>query len=369
MKLAKDLIQLKGSRSSMVFGSTVLLSTLALFIASGCSSPSTESNSGGKTNDTGTKMTITGAGSTFVNPAMSKWIYSYKDATINYQSVGSGAGIAQYKAGTVDFGATDAPLSDKEVGEMPQPTVHVPVIAGCLVLAYNLEGVEDGLKLSPAAIAGIFSGKVTKWNDPVIVKDNPGVKLGDTPITVAHRSDGSGTTYVFTDYLSAVSPEWKASTGMGKTVNWPTGIGGKGNEGVSGLIKQTPGSIGYVELAYAVQTKLHYGPVQNKAGKFVTPSLESTTAAANSAAEAMKTDIRVSIVNSSGDDAYPICGFTYVLVPKAAKDAAKGKALYDFLNWVFGPGQEMAAPLQYAPLPASVVELNKQAIAGLAAAK
>ncbi len=343
----------------------------------GDSSSGTTGASGSASNSSGNgaaaTVSLTGAGSTFVNPAMSKWTYTYHenhaDVSINYQSVGSGAGIAQYKAGTVDFGATDAPLSDKELSEMPTPTVLVPVIAGCTVMAYNLPGVQNGLKLSSDVVAGIYLGKIKKWNDPLIVAQNTGLKLPDLDITVAHRSDGSGTTYIFTDYLCSVSPEWKSGPGMGKSVNWPVGVGGKGNEGVAGLIKQTPGCIGYVELAYAVQTKLNYGPIKNKSGEYVEPSIESTTAAANAGVEAMKKDIRTSIVNGESKDAYPIAGFTYLLVSKAPKDAAKAKALNEFLDWVFADGQKMAAELQYAPLPESVVGLNKTALADVKASQ
>ena len=338
---------------------------LAIF-AAGCGS----SNSSGtvETPGSGAAVTLNGAGSTFVYPAMSKWAYAYGDAnkgvTINYQSVGSGAGISQYQAGTVDFAASDKPLSDEELKEMPGPTVQFPVTAGCEVLAYNLPGVENGLKLSEDVVADIFLGKIKTWNDPRIVSQNAGLNIPATPITVAHRSDGSGTTYVFTDYLSSVSPAWKAGPGKGKTVNWPVGVGAKGNEGVAGLVKQTPGGIGYVELAYAVQTKLNYGPLRNKSGNYVMPSLESTTAAANAAADALKADVRSSIVNGAGKDTYPIAAFVYMIVAKEPKDAAKGKALNDFVKWVLDEGQSMAAELQYAPLPEAVVAMNTATLGG-----
>ncbi len=346
-------------------GGFVLPSMVVLL--GGCTGPS--SSAPGATASTAGKeisVPITGAGSTFVMPAMSKWTYAYSqanpNAAVNYQSVGSGAGIAQYKAGTVDFGATDAPLSDKEQAEMPIPTLHIPVTAGCEVLAYNLAGINNGLKLSGDVIADIYLHKISLWNDPRIAQQNVGMNLPAAPITVTHRSDGSGTTYVFTDYLSSISPEWKAGPGLGKSVNWPVGIGGKGNEGVAGLIKQTPGAIGYIELAYAVQTKLTYGPIRNKSGNYVEATIPSTTAAAEAAVSRMKQDIRVSIVNGETKDAYPIAGFTYVLVAKTPKDASKGKAVVDFIKWVLGPGQEMATQLQYAPLPKAVLDLNAAAL-------
>ena len=340
---------------------------VALLATAGCG------DSGGKVatpggSSGGAAVTLDGAGSSFVYPAMSKWAYAYKDATpgttVNYQSVGSGAGVSQYQAGTVDFAASDAPLGDEELAKMPVPTVQFPVTAGCEVLAYNLPGVGKGLKLSGDVVADVFLGRIKNWNDPRIAAQNPGVGLPAGAITVAHRSDGSGTTYVFTDYLSAVSPVWKGGPGKGKTVNWPVGVGGKGNEGVAGLVKQTPGSIGYVELAYALQAKLDYGPVRNAAGEYVTPSVESTTAAANAAKDALAADVRASIVNGSTKDAYPIAAFVYMIVPKTPKDAAKGVALDAFVKWVLGPGQGMAAELQYAPLPDAVVEMNRKTLGG-----
>ncbi|MBS1726100.1 MAG: phosphate ABC transporter substrate-binding protein PstS [Armatimonadetes bacterium] len=362
----------KSSKRTIFAGSAALAAIAFAAVAmTGCGPSDSGSNAtsttGGTTaKGTGESVALNGAGSSFVYPAMSAWIFQYqKDnpgITINYQSVGSGAGIAQYKAGTVDFGASDAPLSDKELADMPSPTVQIPVVSGCEVLAYNLPDVKEGLKLSSDVLADMYLGKITKWNDPKIASQNPELKLPDTAITIAHRSDGSGTTYVFTDYLSAVSPEWKSGPGMGKTVNWPVGIGGKGNDGVAGLIKQTPGCIGYVELAYAVQAKLTYGPLKNKSGEYVMPSVESTSASANAAADALKKDIRVSIVDGASKDAYPICGMTYVLMSKAPKDKAKAKATLDFIEWALGPGQKMSAGLQYGALPDSVVELNKTAL-------
>ena len=303
---------------------------------------------------------------------MSKWAFEYNkqfpNVTIDYQSVGSGTGISQYKAGTVDFGATDAPLDDKDLAEMPTPTFHVPVVSGAVALSYNLDGVSNDLRLSPDAIAGIFLGTIKNWNDPKITADNPGVNLPATPITVCHRSDGSGTSFIFTNYLAAVSPAWKAGPGVGKSVAWPVGLGGKGNAGVAGLIKQSPGSIGYIELAYAVQNKFAYADVKDAAGDFVKPSVESTAAAVTGQIEALKKDIRTTIVNSAAKGAYPICGFTYVLVSKAPKDAAKSKALVDFLNWTQDSGQSMISDLEYAPLPKDLADMNKTALGQVATA-
>lgn len=348
-----------------------ILTLLAAIVVAGCGSGSGSSGTGestgttGKTGEGGStgSQALTGAGSSFVNPAMSMWAFEYQKAnaglTINYQPVGSGAGIAQLKAGTVDFACSDVAMSDKEIGEMPGPVTQFPLISGCVVVAYNLPGVENGLKLSGDVVADIFMGKITKWNDPRIAGQNAGMTLPDMAISVAHRSDGSGTTYIFTDYLSAVSPAWNAGPGKGKSIEWPAGVGGKGNDGVAGLIKQSPGAIGYVELAYAIQTKLNYGPLKNKAGNYVEPTLESTSAAANAAADALKADIRTSIVDTAAADGYPISGFVYVILPQTPKDAAKGKALMDFLKWVLGPGQDMAKKLQYAPLPEPVTKLNE----------
>lgn len=311
-------------------------------------------------------VTLNGAGSTFVNPAMSKWAFEYNkqnpNITINYQSVGSGAGISQYQAGTVDFGATDAPVPDKDLATMPTPTLHIPVVSGAVVITYNVPGVTAALKFSPETLAGIFLGTIKTWNDPKIAADNAGVTLPAKPIAVCHRSDGSGTSYIFTNYLTAVSPEWKAGPGAGKSVDWPAGTGAKGNDGVAGLVKQTEGGIGYVELAFAIKGNLPYADVKNAAGTFVKPSIESVTAAEAGSVEALKKDVRAPIVNAAGKDAYPICGFTYVLVSKTPKDAAKGKALLDFLNWALNEGQGQISDLQYAPLPKEVVDLNKQAL-------
>jgi phosphate transport system substrate-binding protein len=313
---------------------------------------------------TAAPVLVTGAGATFPNPLYSKWFSDYNklhpDIRFNYQSIGSGGGIQQFTAGTVDFGATDAPMTAEEQAKAPD-AVHIPAVLGAVVVTYNAP--VNGLKLTPAVLADIFLGKITKWNDPRIAAVNPGVALPDAPFAVVRRSDGSGTTYVFTDYLSKVSPEWKARAGTGKSVSWPVGLGGKGNEGVTGLVKQTPGAIGYVELAYANQNKLPTALIQNKEGVFVAPSIAATSAAA--AGVEMPADYKVSLTNAAGKDAWPIASFTYLLVHKDAKDQAKGEALVHFLRWAVKNGQAAAAPLEYAPLPAAVVKQLQKTIDGL----
>jgi phosphate transport system substrate-binding protein len=314
---------------------------------------------------------LTGAGATFPFPLYSKWFDAYHQAnpgvTINYQSIGSGGGIQQLKAGTVDFGASDPPLSDEERASMPAPVVHIPTVAGAVVLCYELPGVRTGLKLSGDVIADIFLGKITRWNDRRITALNRDVKLPDKVIAVAHRSDGSGTSYIFTHYLAAVSPEWKQRVGAGKSVQWPVGIGGKGNEGVAAVVKQTPGGFGYVELAYAIQNRLPYAQVKNRAGNFVLPTVASTTAAAAGAVAQMKKEIRTPILNSPNPRAYPIAGFTYLLLYKDMKDPARAKALARFLQWAMRDGQRMAAPLFYAPLPRPLLTVNLATVATLTA--
>jgi phosphate transport system substrate-binding protein len=301
-------------------------------------------------------LLINGAGATFPFPIYSKWFNEYNklnpNIKFNYQSIGSGGGIKQFTDGTVDFGASDAPMKDDQIAKAPD-VVHIPTVLGADVVAYNAPGVK-GLRFSPETLANIFLGKITKWNDPAISADNPGLKLPDQSISVARRSDGSGTTYIFTDYLSKVSPEWKSKVGSGTSVNWPVGLGGKGNEGVTGIVKSTPGSIGYVELIYAIQQKLPVAEIKNKGGTWVKPTLESSTAAA--AAVQMPDDFRVSITDPSGKDAYPISGFTYLLVHRDAKDKAKGTAIINFLRWAVTDGQSLAAALDYAPLPKPVQE-------------
>ena len=301
-------------------------------------------------------LLINGAGATFPFPIYSKWFNEYNrlhpDIKFNYQSIGSGGGIKQFTDGTVDFGASDAPMKDDQVAKAPD-VVHIPTVLGADVIAYNLPGITS-LRFSPETLANVFLGKITKWNNPAISADNPGVKLPDQAITVAHRSDGSGTTYIFTDYLSKVSPEWKTAVGAGTSVNWPVGLGGKGNEGVTGVVKSTPGSVGYVELIYAIQQKMSVADIKNKEGTWVKPSLESTTAAA--AGVLMPDDFRVSITDPAGKNAYPISGFTYLLVHRDAKDKAKGTAIINFLRWAVTDGQRLATALDYAPLPKPVQE-------------
>jgi phosphate transport system substrate-binding protein len=311
------------------------------------------------------QTTLNGAGATFPYPMYSKWFSEYHkehpQVEINYQSIGSGGGIRQVLAGTVDFGASDGPMTDEQLAQSKTKILHVPTVLGANVPAYNIPGVSGELQFTPEALAGIFLGKITSWNDPAIAKANPGVKLPGDQIIVIHRSDGSGTTYIWTDYLSKVSPEWQSQVGKGTSVKWPVGLGGKGNEGVAGLIRQMQGSIGYIELIYAIQNKIPYGVVKNAAGNFVKASLDSVTAAAASAPK-MPADFRVSITNAPGKDAYPISSFTWLLIPAQSKDAAKGKILSDLLNWIVTDGQKMTADLSYAPLPSGVVAKVKDEI-------
>src|SRR4029077_1026528 len=311
------------------------------------------------------QTTLNGAGATFPNPMYSKWFSEYhkihSDVQVNYQPIGSGGGIRQVTAGTVDFGASDMPMTDKQLQESKTKILNLPTVLGADVPAYNIPGVTGEVKFTPEVLAGIFLGKISKWNDKAITSANPGVNFPDKDIIVVHRSDGSGTTFIWTDYLSKVSPEWKSSVGADTSVKWPIGLGNKGNEGVSGLIRQMSGSIGYVELIYAVQNKITYGSVRNSSGNFVLGSLESVTAAAASAPK-MPPDFRVSITNAPGKDAYPIASFTWLLIPQQSKDPAKGTALADFLNWMVTDGQKMTAALAYAPLPESVVQKEKEAI-------
>ena len=314
---------------------------------------------------------LTGAGATFPYPIYSKWFDTYRQKTgveINYQSIGSGAGIQQVKAGTVDFGASDAALSNDRLKEMPRKVVHFPTVAGAVVLAYNLPGFSASLKLTPEILSGIYLGKITVWNDRKIAAANPGVEMPAAPILAVHRSDGSGTTNIFTTYLSAVSGEWKELVGANTSVSWPSGVGGKGNEGVTGVVRQTPGSIGYVELAYAKQNKLPVALIQNRSGNFVEPTLASTVAAAQSAAPALAKDVRTPIVNGAAPDAYPIAGLTFLLVYQDQKDPVKARALADFINWAIHDGQAMAEALDYARLPEAVVKVNEATLRTLRAA-
>jgi len=303
------------------------------------------------------QMTINGAGATFPYPIYSKWFdeYAKVDPSVrfNYQSIGSGGGQKQILAQTVDFGASDGPMSDDNLAKAPGKLLHIPTVAGADVVAYNLPG-DPALKFDADAIAGVFLGQIKKWNDPKIAALNPGIKLPDQDIVVVHRSDGSGTTYIWTDYLSKISSEWKQKVGTNTSVNWPTGLGGKGNEGVAGQIKQTPGAVGYVELIYAVQNKMPYADVKNASGEFVKASLESITAAVATAQ--IPDDFRFSMTNAPGKEAYPIAGATWLLVYEQQKDAIKGKKLVEFLKWAMKDGEKMARDLQYAPLPENVQE-------------
>jgi phosphate transport system substrate-binding protein len=310
------------------------------------------------------QMLINGAGSTFGYPIYSKWFDAYArvDPTVrfNYQSIGSGGGINLLINRTVDMGATDAPLNDEQIKRAPGPILEFPSVMGAVVLTYNLPTVKQALRLTGPLIASIYLGKVTKWNDPAIVALNPGVSLPDMQIVTCHRSDGSGTTYIFTDYLSKVSPDWQAGPGKATSVKWPGGLGGKGSEGVTALVEQTTGAITYVELTYALANKLAVADIQNSAGKWIKPALEGVTAAAASAAANMPADFRVSITNAPGADSYPLSSFTWLLVYKKQSDHARGAALVRFLNWALHDGQKYAAPLYYAPLPAQVIALEEK---------
>lgn len=305
------------------------------------------------------KMSLTGAGATFPYPIYSKWFDVYQkvkgNIEINYQSIGSGGGIRQITSGTVDFGASDGPMIDEQLAQSKVPILHFPTVLGSDVPTYNVPGVSEVLNFSREAISGIYLGKITKWNDPAIAKHNPKVKLPAENIVVVRRSDGSGTTYIWTDFLSKISDEWKNSVGRGTSVNWPVGLGGKGNEGVTGLVKQTPYSIGYVELGYALQNKLAYGRIQNAANEFVLADLASTTAAAAGAAKSMPADFRVSITNAPGKNSYPVASFTWLLVPSTIQDSRKKLVIKDFLKWMATDGQQYAGELGYAPLPKEVV--------------
>jgi phosphate transport system substrate-binding protein len=305
------------------------------------------------------QTTLNGAGATFPNPMYSKWFSEYhkihSDVQVNYQPIGSGGGIRQVTAGTVDFGASDMPMTDKQLQDAKALNIlNIPTVLGAVVPAYNIPGVSGEVKFTPDALAGIFLGKISKWNDKAITSANPGVNFPDKEIIVVHRSDGSGTTFIWTDYLSKISPEWKAQVGSDTSVKWPVGLGQKGNEGVAGSLRQMSGAIGYVELIYAVQNNIPYGV-------FVKASLEGVTAAAASAPK-MPSDFRVSITNAPGKDAYPISSFTWLLIPAQSKDATKGKILADFLNWMVTDGQKMTSALAYAPLPDNVAAKVKDAI-------
>jgi phosphate transport system substrate-binding protein len=312
--------------------------------------------------------TINAAGATFPAVIYQKWFQEYhklhSDVQVNYQSIGSGAGIQQLTQGTVDFGASDMPMTNEQIAKITKYKVlHFPTVMGGLVPTYNLPGISDPLNFTPETLAGIYLGTITKWSDARLKKDNPKVKLPDADITVVHRSDGSGTTFVWTDYLSKVSPDWKAKVGAGTSVAWPTGLGGKGNEGVAGTVKETPNSIGYVELIYAAQNKMQYGAVKNAAGEFVRADFDTVSEAAAGAAKNMPDDFRVSITDAPGKKAYPISSFTWLLIPNKIDNATKRNAIQAFLKWMLADGQKYAAGLDYAPLPKPVVAKEEKQIA------
>jgi phosphate transport system substrate-binding protein len=335
-----------------------LLILSLILLSFGCSG-----NSGG---GPGGSVRLNGMGATFPYPLYQKWMSEYgkinPNAKIDYNSQGSGAGVQGILKQTVDFGASDGPMTDAELKTAPAEILHIPTVLGAVVLTYNLPGVAQPLRFSPDVVADIFLGKIKKWNDERIKADNPGVNLPGTDIVVVHRSDGSGTSDVFTDYLSKVSPEWKEKVGRNKSPQWPTGIGGKGNEGVTGQVKNTPNTIGYVELAYAMQNKMPVAPIKNKAGNFVDPSLDAITAAAAESVATTPDDLRVSITDAAGASVYPLSSYTYILVYKDQKDAAKGKVLVDFLWWGIHDGETFAKDLHYAPLPPEMVKRAEEKI-------
>jgi phosphate transport system substrate-binding protein len=311
---------------------------------------------------------INGAGATFPYPIYSKWFSEYSQAhpniKINYQPIGSGGGIRQVTEGTVDFGASDVTMTDEQLAGAKVKVMALPTVLGAVVPVYNVPGVNKDLNFSGDVIADIYLGKISKWSDPRIAKDNPGVSFPDKPILPVYRSEGSGTSFIFTDFLSKVSPDFKSKVGAGAAVKWPTGIGQKGNEGVSGMVRQSPNSFGYVELIYAEQNKMAFGTVKNQAGKFVKASTAGVTAAAAAAAKTMPADYRVSITNAAGPDSYPISSFTWLLIPTHG-DAAKTKALTDFMNWMLDHGETEAAALSYAPLPKPVADMVRKSVAGI----
>jgi phosphate transport system substrate-binding protein len=342
----------------------VILAAAALLAACGSEQKSDARGSGGA-------VDLTGAGATFPYPLYSKWFSEYatqKGVRINYQSIGSGGGIRQLSEQTVDFGASDAPMTDAEMAKAKGgPIVHVPTVLGAVVVTYNVPELKQPIRLTGEVLGDIFLGRITKWNAPQLAALNPGVALPSGDILVVRRSDGSGTSYIFTDYLSAVSPAWAAGPGKGKEVRWPVGLGGKGNEGVAGQVKSTPGTIGYVELAYATQNQLPVAAIRNAAGNFVTPSIESVTAAAAGVAEGLpeNTDYRLSIVNAPGAQAYPVSSFTWLLVYETQRDSVKGRKLVEFLHWALRDGQRYAPPLDYAPLPPALVTRLEQRIGAI----
>jgi len=315
---------------------------------------------------TAQKTQINGAGATFPYPIYSKWFAEYNklhsNVEINYQSIGSGGGIQQLTKETVFFGASDAPMTDQQLKEAPGPVLHFPTVLGGVVPVYNIPNVKTELKFTGPVLADIYLGKITKWNDAAITKLNAGVTLPATDITVVHRAEGSGTTFIWVDFLSKLSPEWKSKVGAAASVNWPTGVGGRGNEGITSLVNQTPGAIGYVELIYALQNKISYGTVQNAAGEFVKASVASVTAAAAGATAQMPADFRVSITNAPGKGVYPVSSFTWILLYENPKDKAQAKTMLDFMKWALTDGQKYCAELGYAPLPAAVVKLETTAL-------
>jgi len=345
----------------------VMASALAMVAGcSGGSAPPPATEGAGAASAGGGSAQINGAGATFPNPLYSKWFSEYHklhpNVAINYQSLGSGAGIRQLTSRTVFFGASDQPMKDEQLQAAPGKILHFPTVLGAVVPIYNLPAVSEPLKFSGPLIADIVLGKVKKWNDPAIVKLNAGVKLPSTDITFVHRSDGSGTTFIFADYLGKISPEFKSKVGVDASLKWPVGIGGKGNEGVSGMVTQAPGSFGYVELVYALQNKISVGSVQNSTGAFVVPSVSSVTAAAAGAAANMPPDFRVSITNPPGADAYPIASFTWILLYEDPPEKAQARTMRDFMRWALTDGQKMAPELGYASLPAQVVDMELKAL-------
>jgi phosphate transport system substrate-binding protein len=347
-------------KTSLLRHLVLMVTTVALTACGG------DTQQSAATQNTSPTIQINGAGATFPYPIYSKWFSEYNklhpNVRINYQSIGSGGGIRQLVNQTVFFGATDGPMTDEQLKSAPGPILHLPTVLGAVVPVYNVPGITDELKFTGTLLADIYLGKVKKWNDPAIAKLNPGVKLPATDITIVHRSDGSGTTYIFVDFLSKVSPEFNTTVGVNTSVNWPAGVGGKGNEGVSGLVSQTPGSIGYVELIYALQTKIPFGSVQNAAGEFVKASGDSVTKAAAAAAANMPADFRVSITNAEGPGSYPISSFTWILMYENPTDKAAAKTMVDFMHWALADGEKFAADLGYAPLPDSVVKLEEAAL-------
>ncbi|MFL5559774.1 MAG: phosphate ABC transporter substrate-binding protein PstS [Gemmatimonadaceae bacterium] len=344
--------------------------TALILLAAACGKERADNpGTASSTPSTNGSVDLTGAGATFPYPIYSKWFSDYAQKTgvkINYQSIGSGGGIRQLSEQTVDFGASDSPMSNEELAKAKGgPVLHIPTVLGADVITYNVPGINAPLNLTAEAIADIFSGKITKWNDSRITSLNPGVTLPASDILVVHRSDGSGTTYIFTDYLSTAVPNWKSTVGKGKEVKWPVGLGAKGNEGVAGQVKQTPGAIGYVELAYAKQNRLPTAAIRNKSGKMIQASVAAVTAAAAGAAQALpaNTDYRISIVDAPGGDSYPISSFTWILVYQKQRDPVKGKKLVDFLNWALTEGEAQASSLDYAPLPADMAANVKAKLA------